>query len=362
MNLDLSLNEYFEILSKTIVDRTGHGRHDAIREFTFDEEVLLGKKKWNNIRKTRNACVCYCIWDNFAYVKYAYLSILSAHLYTDIRKFPIILLVDSSLEPHVRRVKEIFETLDVKIYFRDWGRFKYSIPTFFNKFDFVVNVDADVFFYGNKNSIFQTLYNYWRYVKQTKTMKMPFMVYGKELDFNTKQRFELVYRAIDASLVDVNEDNLEEDWKAFWKNYDPIDINGYELERWMNNEWIWNLITAYDVDLFDTDQWREHQKYCKSELELWDDEFVYQLYLWKNNIPVKYLSNFKNINTVHPYQYSNGVERDIHSLDVVDYDAPESAPTSIIHPINSYNSYPKDRVASFFAHIEGKFKSIYIKG
>lgn len=354
-DISVKLRRFLELCNKTICGDDRSSRKGFIKSYPID--LFSFDKDKHDIS---NVCVVYHIWDNFAYAKYAYLSILSNYLYTDLDKVDLVIVLSKSMEPFYDLLVPLYQSLGAEVIIDADFRFKYTTVTHIqNNYDLAINVDADTFFFGTKNDIYTQIYNYWKWCKSN-NQRFPYLVFDHEYDWSAKKRFELGFKAIDPKRIDAESWEDIDRWYEWWEDNSVLNITQKDLEYWSNQkEWMWNIFSAYDVSFFSSDDiWNEHMFQCQNDLEFWDDEFVFQLYLWKKNLPIQYMNMWENVEPVRPRKPNASGEMidyfDRHSYKV------NNGKTHIIHPIGSHY-LNKENMENFFDWIQDRFE-IYING
>lgn len=344
-SFDLSVEDYFLMLSHTIDDNTENERHNVIKNFepSFD---LLRQVNPSDLDQHagKDVAVVYMVWDNFAYVKYALLSILSNYVHTDLIKFPLKVVFGGDLAQYENAIRPVFEALGAEVIFDRRYKFKYTLPKLFSDHRFIFNVDADTFFFGGRNDIYKDILTYYVSIKKVKSLRKPYIVYGEELDWSAQRRFFHPLEAVPPETFNINHKFDKDGFIRFWALNEHLDLSAQEIFNHIRGGWMWNIFSAFEPSLFlNSEGWSEYEDYCKNELEIWDDEFVYELWRWSNNIPTTYLNKFSKIRM----EGSN-----LTFLSEVE----EEKRTGIIHPINAYNPVDEVEVRSFFDTIHMEFE------
>lgn len=337
---NISTEEFIDIAGKGIVDRSDNKRHEAIRRY----DLSLNKDFPEKIKKMRegddreeDTCVVYSLWDNFAYVKYAYLSILSNYLYTDLEDFKLRVIIGGDLNKYKQYLIPIFNDLGAKVHSVEEPCFKYKLPRVFSDYDVVFGVDADVFFGGSKLPVYSLLRDRYKKLKEDSFIKTPY-IGCKEQDYRTEKRFFYPDEVLD----DVYFGKDKKDFVTYWVNKEFLDLSPKKVVSMMKERWLWNTFSVFSPDLFESKKWKALEKFC-NDMRLWDDEFVYTLYFWDNDIPLNFIENFNRIrvgeNAVVPE------EDNVKEL-------------LLSHPINSYDKLDNKSIVDFFNRIEKKFESL----
>lgn len=344
-SFDISAKEFFEILSKGIVDQ-GHrrsaARHISIKEFdldldsNFSEKIKQMRVDANSVKN--DVCVVYSIWNNFEYVKYAYLSILSNYLCTDLERFELKVLIGGEIAEFDKYLRPFFESLGADVLMDKDLEFKYTIPRVYSNYDAVFNVDADMFFLGGHTDLYSKLYKRYKMMERDDFFKTPYLVYGEDKLSPTDKRFHLPMRVVGPKKFGLK--NLDADkFIDFWVNeVDFLSLTKQDIKLKFNSGWIWNIFSLYTPELFNNSKFKKLYNLGK-ELEIWDDEFIYNLYFWDEDIPTLYLKNFNDLNFV--------------MKDHVPDEVPEDK-VSIVHPTNTHN--PKAK--KIYRSIENDFREV----
>lgn len=341
-NFEVSTKEFFNILSKGIVDQ-GHrksaARHINIKEYeleldsNFPDKIKELRSSANSVKS--DVCVVYTVWDNFEYVKYAYLSILSNYLCTDLERFDLKIIISGEIAKFGNYLKPFFESLGADVLIDKGLKFKYVIPQVYSNYEAVFNVDADMFFLGGHTELYSKLFRRYKTMESDSFFKTPYLVYGEDKLSPTKRRFHLPMRVAGPNkfgMEDLDKDKFMDYWVD---EVEFLDLTKKDLMINFNDEWIWNIFSLFTPDLFNTTKF---DKLCSlaRELEIWDDEFIYTLYFWDKKIPTIYLKNFNDLNFIKKGR------------------TPESVPddkVSIVHPTNEHNPETK----KIFKSIENDF-------
>lgn len=315
-------------------------------------KIKLDKKEYILYDDT---CIVYTLWDNIAYINAAVLSIFSLYLYTDAQHFKIYVVLSKSIIDNYPFAVNLFESLGCNVVESKDERFKYSVKNHIPlKHRFIINIDADAFFYGSKNPIFATMHLHFVYCTNN-AITYPYTCYNVERDWTTRDRFELAYKAIDQERVFGITDNID-DWYSYFTDQSILDLDIKQLNHILDTyEWPWNVVHAYDRSMFDTWLFDEHSRQCFEDLELWDDEFVYFLYLRSKNLPIQYLNVYQNTLNAH-YGYELETRRFLLS----DYNVNDGR-TKVMHPLNSYDTIPEEELNVFFNKLTESFLQKYGK-
>lgn len=344
-NFDLSVEDYFIMLSHTIEETSTNDRHRVIKNFepSFD---LLRSINTEDLDQHggKDVAVVYMAWDNFAYVKYALLSIMSNYVHTDLIDFPLKVIFGGDLAEFENVLRPVFEAFGAEVIIDRSYKFKYTIPNHFSDHRFIFNVDADIFFFGGRNDIYKSIFNYYRGRKKVKALREPYIVCSEELDWASKKRFFHPLEAVPPETFDLESKYDKSGFIDFWTNSEFLNLSRRELFNRVRGSWMWNIFSAFEPNMFRRyGDWEDYSKYCKDELEIWDDEFVYELWNWDNDIPQVYLDSFRKIRNVRS------------DLGFLDEDEEEKR-TGITHPVNAYKDIDRIKVRSFFDHIQMEFQ------
>lgn len=347
---NLSLDEVFELLEEGIVDKSENERHIPIKDYEINFQSVFESKieqVQNSSGNERDVCVVYSIWDNFAYVKYTYLSILSNYLYTDLANFDLKLLIGGSLAKFDNYLRPIFQNLGCDVRASPQFKFKYTLPRILSDYDVVFNVDSDLFFRGDQFPIYSRLSSSYLELERNDGVKTPYVSCTVDRDMNAAKRFYYPVEVLGPEKfgIDKNINSWKEDFKSIWANLECLNIDKNDINNRLKRGWMWNIFSMYNPNLFRTKNWQKLYKRLRSK-ELWDDEFVYSLYFWSEDIPVIYMDHFNHIHVSE-----NGTVPDNFPNDKL----------SLVHPINSYNDVNFDGVKKMFSNIEYEFESKYKK-
>ncbi len=258
------------------------------------------------------------VWDDLRYMKSLYLSLISAYLYTDIKKFDIKLFFSKSLEEFKPFLNTLFSPLVTHTSYKH-HRFKY-FTSFYEEtqnYDFISHLDSDLFFCGTKEPFFSRL----------KKMHVNYRnngYYSPYICFNYYP-----YRSSEFRVCDHLQDQLDLESYSDVKNWlaenSTLDTNVENLENWIGEEeWPWNVFYSYDAEAFRKESFQELVKWWYDDTdEWWEEEKLY--WFWMNNndfpyFPLNRVLDDPSINPINPYYFTDkipeGVTKD--DYDVLD--------------------------------------------
>ena len=242
----------------------------GIDRYRFIKNVNLETRKFHKKLSPYDMCICYIVWDNFAYCKYAYISMLSAFKTTDIENYSKYIILSPSIYNNYN-VDKVYSDLGFIVIKPYKKLYKYNIYDTLD-YKYICTIDSDIFFYGRTTNLFSRIYNCMELFSE----KKPFLTLGREKMFSTKERLEMVNRRVgDKFPLQVG---VDEHTYNSWK---------------INKEWIANAISVYDTRMFNK-EWIEWKTLCEQK-EIWDDEYVLLMWLWKNDIPISYFNIFTGL-------------------------------------------------------------------
>lgn len=261
--------------------------------------------KFNSGKKN---VVIFQTWDSLGYMPYMYYSILSQLLYTDlIQQCDLYIFVD---EPHHELYTIGFRDLippENIILSPKRHSYKYMsiIHPIFQKYENIVVIDADMFFYSKNNriSFFSEVFNYLE--QNPKTGLMFDGVQNSRKTFN--QRIPILCSSLS-----------QEKYKDFIIKSTPH--TKQTLDKWLDSTtWFFSCVFAFKRSTFIT---TEYIKYA-TEFSFYDqlcDESVWLSWASSNNIKIKAIDKELNCNVYMKYRKHH---RDIYSKNRL----------NLIHPI-----------------------------
>ena len=271
--------DVLNILNDGIYDSSACGRYDIVKEFRFP----TFKRTWTEPEPQFEDCVVNIIlWGRWEFYKWAYLSIVSAYKNTDLSRFKVRMFVrkDSESVNKISMIKSLFEPLGVEVREENF-RFKYSVISLQEE-RYQIVLDADTLLINGKYPVFENLY---RLMKEYPG----FYSAAPDESWYSSQRINICHEN-----TDLGESSTV---KSYWEENGNLGFSGTSLSDMLDKnltDWSWNIFYGFDREIFNDPSWELHRKECE-EINWWDDEGAFQLYLWSKGVKIEFIRDLFDI-------------------------------------------------------------------
>ena len=85
--------------------------------------------------------------------------------------------------------------------------------------------------------------------------------------------------------------------KSYWEENGNLGFSGTSLSDMLDKnltDWSWNIFYGFDREIFNDPSWELHRKECE-EINWWDDEGAFQLYLWSKGVKIEFIRDLFDI-------------------------------------------------------------------
>jgi len=318
--------DVLNLLNDGIYDSSVCGRYDIVKEFRFPTL----RRDFSEPDPEFNDCVVNIIlWGRWEFYKWAYLSILSAYNNTDISRFKVRMFVRRDMESSnkISTIRTLFEPLGVEVREEDF-LFKYSVVNLQEE-RYQIVLDADTLLINGKYPIFENLY---RLLKDSPG----FYSAAPDESWYSSQRINICH-----------ENTILGEFQSVKEYWDEKDNLGFSENKFSSildenlTDWSWNIFYGFDREIFNDPRWELHQRECE-EINWWDDEGAFQLYLWSKGEKVKFLRDLFDVSvpTKNAMDYNDFNVRETYP-DVLAFESPTADyinggqhKFTILHPTN----------------------------
>lgn len=293
--------------------------------------------------------LAYIAWDDPVYLKFAYLSILSQLIYTDIQDIKPVVLVDSKL---YQDAISLFDGLKVPVYQYNTSGYQFSdrigvpVTNRINKYIMASNPllretelllisDCDSFVFGKQTPIYKKI---WEAYKQED--QFPVLM-CKE---NTPNRSVFLERR--ESLARMMYDDEEYiQWVCRRLN---LDVETFKEEFVYSDHWWLSCWIMYDNTKFSSEHWKTYSDWSAA-YSMWCDETIYLTYSYQQGSDIEDLSYIDGLE----YVGVDHVDRSEEFWNKKQHDT-----LGVVHPLHGENAKNLN-AQNYYNHYQERFREIY---
>lgn len=276
---EVTQQDVLNLLNDGIYDPSACGRYDIVKEFRFPTLRRIFSEPDSEFS---DCVVNIILWGRWEFYKWAYLSVISAYKNTDLSRFKVRMLVRRDVESlnKISTIKSLFEPLGIEVKEVDF-KFKYSVVDLQEE-RYQIVLDADTLLINGKYPIFENLYRLMK--------KYPgFYSSAPDESWYSPQRIDICYENTDLGEFGTI--------KSYWEENENLGFKGAGLSEILDNNltnWSWNIFYGFDKNIFNDPSWKLHMKECE-QINWWDDEGAFQLYLWSKKMKVEFIRDLFDI-------------------------------------------------------------------